>query len=401
MKAKLLIGIVVVMPLVWAADDIPLLQPEERRAVEKQTDAFNAALEPSLVNAAQSTVRVWHGDKRVAYGTVIGDGTRVLTKWSEVAMAGDNLLVEGKNRETRSAKVIGVYQDEDLALLEFAGRPLPAVKWTAKELSLGTFVASPQPDGRPAAFGVVSVPARNLKETDQAFLGVLGDMEYKGEGTRIIRVTKDSAAQEAGLRVGDVIRKIGDRPISGALELRNSLLGKQPGETVRIVYEREGKEDEVDAVLGNRPDFPQFSGARIAAMERMGTQISRVRSGFPSAIQSDMRPRPDQVGGPVVNLDGEVVGITLARADRTRSFFMPAAAVEAMLAKAAADPSLAAVSGPAPMVRARPDARERGRDPGPQPERPRQAQERMREHLSEMQRLMEFMEREMEMLEGR
>ena len=325
------------------------------------------------------------------------DGTRVLTKWSEVALAGDNLLVEGKNRETRTAKVIGVYQDEDLALLEFAGRPLPAVKWTAKDLPLGTFVASPQPDGRPAAFGVVSVPARNLKETDQAFLGVLGDMEYKGEGVRIIRVTEDSAAQEAGLRVGDVIRKIGERPISGALELRNSLVGKQPGETIRIVYERDGKEDTVDAVLGNRPDFPQFSGARIAAMERMGTQISRVRSGFPSAIQSDMRPRPDQMGGPVVNLDGEVVGITLARADRTRSFFMPAAAVEAMLARPAVDPTLATVREPLPMAANRMGARE----PRRQPERPQRSQERMRQHLSEMQRLMEFMEREMELLEGR
>jgi len=396
MKAIFLLSIVA-MPLVWAADDIPLLQPEERRAVEKQTDAFNSALQPSLADAAQSTVRVWHGDKRVAYGTVIGDGTRVLTKWSEVAVAGDNLLVEGKNRETRSAKVIGVYQDEDLALLEFAGRPLPAVKWTAQDLSLGTFVASPQPDGRPAAFGVVSVPARNLKETDQAFLGVLGDMEYKGEGARIIRVTKDSAAQQAGLQVGDVIRKIGERAISGALELRNSLVGKQPGETIRIVYEREGKEDTVDALLGNRPDFPQFSGARIAAMERMGTQINRVRSGFPSAIQSDMRPRPDQMGGPVVNLDGEVVGITLARADRTRSFFMPAAAVVEMLAKPAVDPSLAVVREPAPMAAARVGARE----PRRQPENPQRSQERMRQHLSEMQRLMEFMEREMELLEGR
>ncbi len=378
------------------ADDIPLLQPEERRAVEQQTDAFNAALQPSLAEAARSTVRLWLGNKRLAYGTVVGDGTRVLTKWSEVSAAGDNVLVEASNNETRSAKIVGVYEDEDLALLEFAGRPLPAVKWSQAELALGSFVASPQPDGRPAAFGVVSVLARNLRETDQAFLGVMGDMDYKGPGTKITQVTKESAAEEAGLQVGDVILKIDDRPISGALELRNALIGSKPGDSVRVVFQRGKEERVVDAVLGNRPEFPQFSGRRIEAMERMGTELSRVRTAFPSAIQSDMRPRPDQIGGPVVNLEGEVVGITLARADRTRSFFMPASRIEDLLAKPGTDPSLVSVREPGQVARM--EARPRNLRQ-PQGQAPRQTQERLRQHLTDMQRLRQFMQGEMEMLE--
>jgi S1-C subfamily serine protease len=382
-----------------ASDDIPLLQPEERREVEQQTDAFNAALQPSLTEAAKSTVRVWFGKNRIAYGTVVGDGTRVLTKWSEVATARDNLLIEGTNKETRGAKVIGVYENEDLALLEVAGRPLPPVKWSRAELPLGSFVASPQPDGRPAAFGVVSVLARNLKETDQAFLGVLGEMDYRGQGTKVAQITKGSAAEDAGLQVGDVILKIGDRPISGVLELRNALTASQPGETVRLVFQRGKEEHEVAVVLGNRQESPQFSGARIAAMERMGTELSRVRTAFPSAIQSDMRPQPDQIGGPVVDLDGNVVGITLARADRTRSFFMPASSVEAMLARPWKDPSVATVATVAEPGRvARAERRPRSERPQPPGESPRQSQERMRQHFTEMQRLMEFMEREMEML---
>lgn len=385
-----------------AADDIPLLQPEERRAVEKQTDAFNAALQPSLAEAAKSTVRVWYGKKRIAYGTVVGDGTRVLTKWSEASKAGDNLLVEAANNETRSAKIIGVYEDEDLALLEFAGRPLPAVKWSKAELPLGSFVAMPQPDGRSAAFGVVSVLARNLRETDQAFLGVRGDMDFRGPGTKISEVTEGSAAEEAGLEVGDVILKVDDRPISGSLELRNALTGLQPGDRVRVVFLRGEEERSVDAVLGNRPEYPQFSGKRIEAMERMGSELSRVRAAFPSAIQSDMRPRPDQIGGPVVNLDGEVVGITLARADRTRSFFMPASSVEAMLEKPWKDPSVAMVREPETLSRVATRRQQLGPRQPQQGEIPRRTEERLREHLSEMQRLMEFMESEMDMLqEGR
>lgn len=396
MKAILFITFVIGVSA-HAEDDIPLLQPEERKAVEQQAAAFNAALQPSLADAAKSTVRVWFGKKRLAYGTVVGDGTRVLTKWSEVSEAGDNLLVEGANNETRSAKVIGVYEDEDLALLEFAGRSMPPVKWSRAELPLGTFVTSPQPEGHPAAFGVVSVLARNLKETDQAFLGVQGDMTYQGPGTKINEVTKGSSAAKAGLEVGDVIMKIGERSISGVLELRNAMTGLQPGDTVNVSFRRGKEERSLDVVLGNRPEFPEFSGARIEAMERMGTQLSRVRTAFPSAIQSDMRPRPDQIGGPVVNLDGEVVGITLARADRTRSFFMPSASVEALLLRPWKAPSVAI------------DQRdsERGLANNKRPPRnmrkqaeesPRQTEESMRQQLAEIQRLMGFMDEEMEML---
>ena len=72
---------------VRAQDDIPLLLPEEREAVDSQADEFNEAIKPAIAAAAKSTVRVWSGSRRLAYGTVVGDGSKVLTKWSEVARA--------------------------------------------------------------------------------------------------------------------------------------------------------------------------------------------------------------------------------------------------------------------------------------------------------------------------
>ena len=55
------------------------------------------------------------------------------------------------------------------------GTPLTPVKWSTESPVLGAFLATPQPNGKPAAFGVVSVLERNLRETDQAYLGVEGD----------------------------------------------------------------------------------------------------------------------------------------------------------------------------------------------------------------------------------
>lgn len=379
-----------------AQEDIPLLLPEEQKAVDAQTDEFNTAIKPALADAAKSTVRIWSGKRRLAYGTVIGEGNRILTKWSEVARAANGILIQTSSGETRSAKVTGVYEDEDLAVLEIAGTSLPAVRWSRTEPKLGSFIAAPQPDGRPAAFGVVSVLERNLRETDQAFLGVLGDIDHKGPGVRIRSVTEESGAAAAGIKPGDVILKVGPREISGLLELKNSLVGISPGSTVKVLAKTRDGEKTFDVLLGNRPQLPSFPGDRLRVMERMGTTPSRVRDSFSRVIQTDMRLEPNLVGGPVVNLKGEVIGITMARGDRTRSFVMPASAVAELLDKPATDPSVAKVRQPDEQAAL--PVRRRMRQ-APQQLTPR-AEERMRQHLSEMQRLMDFMREEMETLEG-
>jgi hypothetical protein len=379
---------------------VPLLTPEEKLAVDAQTAAFNEALEPLLADAARSTVRVWSGNRRLAYGTVVGDGSRVVTKWSEIGRARGDLRIEAADSELRGVRVAGVYANEDLVLLELLGEPLHAISWYREEPGLGMFLAAPQPDGRPAAFGVVAVPARNLRETDQAFLGVMGDAGHDGDGVRIERVVEDSGAAAAGLLPGDVIRRVGGREVNGLFELRNSLNGVPPGEALELLVERNGETTTREVVLGGRPELPRFPGARLQQMERMGGPISRMRDRFPVAIETDMRPLPNQVGGPVVDSRGRPVGITLARAGRTRSYVMPAAALDDLLSTAAADPVEAAEQLAAAnsgerhegihVPRAMPaPGGGGGNAPGP---------ERLGRHLSDMQRLLDLMHEEMEAL---
>jgi len=389
-----LLGALLLPGFVLAQDDIPLLRPEERQAVDAQTEEFNQSLIPALATAAKSTVRVWSGNRRLAYGTVIGDGTRILTKWSELMRTRGALTVESSDGTGIPAQISGVYPDEDLAVLETGGSSLTPVTWVDSTPPLGGFLIAPQPDGRPAAFGVVSVLERNLRDTDQAFLGVIGSPDFDGPGVKIAEVAPDSGAAAAGLRAGNVILKVGDRTISGLLELKNSLVGVNPGTTLSLWVRADGTEKKFDVMLGNRPDLPSFSGDRLRQMERMGGAISRVRDSFSSAIQTDMRPNPDQIGGPVVDLKGRVVGITMARADRTRSFVMPSAAVERLLKTPTQDPALAQVrqAEQAPSVPVRRMVAPQKMPPG--------SQQRMRRHLSEMERLMEFMREEMNGLEG-
>jgi S1-C subfamily serine protease len=390
--AKLLL-ICALPNLVAAQDEIPLLRPEERAVVDAQSEALNATLKTKLATAAQSTMRVWSGKKRLAYGTVIGDGRQVLTKWSEVANAASALVVDGPNREAHDAKLIGVYEEEDLAILEINGFALKPIAWSNEKPALGAFLVAPQPDGRPAAFGVVSVLERNLRETDLAFLGIGSDLQHKGPGVRISEVQPNTGAAAAGLKEGDIVLMVKERPISGLMELKSALTGTQPGETVPLRVRTNDGEKTIGVTLSKRPELPKIYNPRLEQMERMGGKISRVRDSFTQVLQSDMRPSPDQIGGPVVDLEGRVIGITVARADRTRSFIMPSAAVVKMLANTPKDPSIAKVREPEKQVVARapkPDAPQLPKAPSPK---------RMREHLSEMERLMEFMREEMRSLE--
>lgn len=391
-------------------DEIPLMRPDEQELVAKQSADFNAALEPIVSRASKSSVRIWGKQSKpllLALGTVIGNGEEVLTKWSEIMNFTDSLQVQTGENQSFQAKVKGVYFEDDLAILELgaggevsegelrsASNRLPAAQFEKTDLSLGKFLIAARPDAKAAAFGVVSVLERNLRETSQAHLGIMVDRTFRGRGIKIAQVTPKYGAAEAGLLLGDVILKVNKRSISGLEELKNSLSDKSPGDTVTLVIESAGKEREVEVVLSNRPVLGQFAGNRLNEMERMGGEPNRVRDGFSRAVQSDMRISANQVGGPVVDLSGKIVGISMARADRTRTYIMSSNALTQLLTQPYDSPEAALAKSAyqkeqlaqqqrtiVPKLRAMP----KPKDP-----------ERLRRHLSDVERLVERMSRELE-----
>lgn len=397
-------------------DQVPLMRPDEEDAVNKQSDAFNNALEPVLAEAAKSTVRIWGNARRpkiLAYGTVIGDGSQVLTKWSEIEGFSDTLQIQTTGKESYSASIAGVFSEEDLVLLELGngGRAeddgngfqegvaqLTPAKFHSSDLTLGKFLTAPQPNGRPVAFGVVSVLERNLRETDQAHLGILAERSYKGQGVQISSVQSDYGAANAGLQAGDIILKVDDRSITGLYELKNALSAKQPGDMVKILIESAGRERTVEVLLSNRPVTGQFAGDRLNQMERMGGDPSRIRSGFSKVVQSDMQIQSDRVGGPVVDLEGHIVGITLARADRTRTYIMDSETVLDLLkgeydtvAEAREKQTVREEMLAKQQRELLPKMRAMGERPSPQ---------RQRRNLSDLERLAKRMLQEMDALEN-
>lgn len=94
------------------------------------------------------------------------------------------------------------------------------------------------------------------KEDDEphAFLGVTTD--ESDEGAKIVEVTKESAAEKAGLKKGDIITKVGDKKIEGPGDLTDVIGDMKPKADAKVYYKRDGKESSTTATLGERKGGP-------------------------------------------------------------------------------------------------------------------------------------------------
>ena len=73
-------------------------------------------------------------------------------------------------------------------------------------------------------------------------LGVMPDYLFDGKGMRIDGVKDNRPASNAGIEKGDVVIKMGDLNISNMMSYMEALSAFNPGETVDVIIERNGKE---------------------------------------------------------------------------------------------------------------------------------------------------------------
>ncbi len=86
----------------------------------------------------------------------------------------------------------------------------------------------------------------------RASTGSMPDFAFSGEGVRIGAVSPGSPAEDAGLLTGDIIVRLGDQAIANLKEYSDALKTHQPGDTVDLVYLRDGAEQTVSITLAER-----------------------------------------------------------------------------------------------------------------------------------------------------
>ena len=71
------------------------------------------------------------------------------------------------------------------------------------------------------------------------------------EGTYVAKMTEESAAEEAGMKEGDVITAIDGKPVNKMAELQEVLAKKRPGDKVTVTYLRDKKKATKTVTLKN------------------------------------------------------------------------------------------------------------------------------------------------------
>ena len=152
------------------------------------------------------------------------------------------------------------------------------------------------------------------EDENRAMLGVT--TEGNDKGAEIESVTKESAAEKAGLKKGDIITKIGDRKIESTDDVTDAIRNHKPGDKVTVTFLRDGKTQTATTELtkwkgvrvNNAPN-PQMGFGQMGdlnqrfkemmPMEAYGYSMGRPRLGL------SIQDTDDGVGVKVLDVDEE------------------------------------------------------------------------------------------------
>ena len=134
--------------------------------------------------------------------------------------------------------------------------------------------------------GLLGVSIHTIDEENAEILGV-----DSKSGAMITAIEPGSAAEEAGLRVEDIIIRVNDERISNARDLQNAIGLKGSGERVTIEFIRQSTKLETSAVLGQQKIarqigsdiHPGLVGAQFSSSaNKAGVEVTDVESGSPA-----------------------------------------------------------------------------------------------------------------------
>jgi serine protease Do len=210
------------------------------------------------------------------------------------------------------ARITGVHDKNDLAMLAVDAKDLTPLAWSeGTGCKPGSWLATPGPGDVPISIGVMSaqVHARpDRRDPNRGYLGV--QTEQWRDAVRLRQVMPGTAAE------------------ASRQQFSSSIGRRKPGDKIKLKVRRRGEELIIEATLRKNDD----RRGPISNQEQLWGQLSDVRIGFTAVIQHDSILKPNQCGGPLVNLDGEVVGINISRVGRIETLALTGKAVRKMLA---------------------------------------------------------------------
>ncbi len=314
--------------------EIAVLQTEPLRSAPP----VRRAVAPVVSQARRSVVRLLRDGAPAALGVVVRADGLVVSKASELRHGRLQALVD---HATVDASLLAVDDANDLALLRIDADGLTPLRWASEQTAApGSFVVSPlETDEEDVAVGVVGhepFALRPLREEVDPLSLVGASLERALGEAHIASVREGGPAAEAGLEPGEAVIALDSEPVANGAHLRWLLQRHASGDRVVLTtLTSQGRLRTVPLTLHNPDD-----GAADASSERdrivrfvskVAGSVSSRRDGFPRVFLHDAVLEATDVGGPVVDLAGRVVGLNIARVDRASTAAIPAAWAQAAI----------------------------------------------------------------------
>lgn len=281
-------------------------------------------IEPIRERLQDLSAVFFSGHDVVIYGLVLTPDGYIATKASELH-SHQNLVVRVGSAKYDHFKEVGTDPATDIAVVKVAAANLPAPGPVSDEAAMGTLVVSngsTTRSSRRPQLGTVSAARRPIPNGDTAYMGVIF-----GIPCSIQEVIKDGPAAKAGAMAGDEILAVDGTPITTLEAVSPILSNKEIGEKVTLKVRRKGKRLSYTITLGSRrqalgENAPQDSNDLISG------GFSRRRDDFPMVLQHDTPSRYTLMGGPLLNLRGELIGMNIARVNRAENYALPISVVQ-------------------------------------------------------------------------
>jgi len=305
--------------------------PSERRTGGKLVEA---AFEAQRLVLQESSAAIYEGRRPIGYGAVMSEDGYILTKSSELYNFDEKtkkdvpkeiMVIVGEERYT-NVQLIARDVEWDLALLKVDAKGLKPVKWAeSSDVDQGSWVVangSTSKRNRRVNIGIIAAKSRKVDGALPVMMGV-GLKKTEG-GVEITGVSKKSGAEEAGLKKGDIIQRFDGIEVADREAIIDIIRNKQPGDKVSVEFTRDGKALKHDMELKDRKEITGDAGGKPGSRnDGMSGDYSSRRDSFPRVLQTDILHNNRQTGGPLLLMNGEAIGIIIARANRAESFAIP------------------------------------------------------------------------------
>jgi hypothetical protein len=141
---------------------------------------------------------------------------------------------------------------------------------------------------------------------------------------RIDKVYPNTPAEKAGIKEGDIVTHVDGKAMATANELLDAIRAHRIGDNVRLNIRRG---EHVLAVPVKLASMDTPGTQRRDVQNKSGVGVSQRHDDFPVVLQHDIVLRPNECGGPLVDLSGKVVGVNIARGGRTETYGIPTEAL--------------------------------------------------------------------------